>query len=315
MAFRRFALPAILTLCVLFVLMTGGSDLHYSILSNLGLISAINGLSKTQEGPPPNTHCFSPLLVSEPSPETDLVDATTYLQHALIIDSAKPSASYGLGYVSILRHDYGAAWAALSVGKARREQITVALWVRSGIQTGELLQWDVEPRGALGITLNGQARQTLLAGCRDVAVVLYELATEVAPEQADLWLDRIDVYADQWTEALEALQLAKTHHPTNPYLDLIDAYLTYYARQDKDASVQALILAYDHLGNVDSATLSVARRKWLYKAYLLSADLAIQTGEISVGKAWLAKALNVASDEIPSHEALARLTQLQSARP
>jgi len=293
---------------------SGVSGLHYSILTNLGLINATKSLSKIQDGRL-GDRCFSPLLSSAPSSESELGDAIAYLQHAMVIDSSRQSGAYGLGYVSLLLHDYNTAWTALSASKAQREQIAIALWTRSGVQTGEFLQWNVEPRDALGTTLNRQARQALLTGCRDVAVELYELATEVSPEQIDLWLDRIDVYANEWDKALNALQLAQAQHPADPYLNLVDAYLTYYARQDEDASDQALIQAYNYLGNVDSAALSLARRKWLYKAFLLSSDLAVQIDEIDAGRVWLAKALDVASDEIPSHEARARLTRLQSRVP
>jgi tetratricopeptide (TPR) repeat protein len=309
--FSRVALPVIVLLGLLPVLAAQASDLHYSVLSNLGWITTLDALS-TKDGEILDDRCFSPLLVSAPFSQADLSTATTHLQRAFRADSTRAPAAYGLGYVLLLQHQYNPAWTALSILKPQRDGIAIALWVNAGLHIGELQHWDEDRRVALGIALNQQARQTLLAGCRNASVVLYELATEIAPEESDFWLDRIDVYADEWEKALNALKNAKDLYPTDPYFDYVGAYLAYFAHHDRDTAEKILERTLDYVPDADINSLSPQQRKWLYRAYLLWAELVIQRDKAEAGRTWLEKALLVAGDAIPSDEARARLAQLQS---
>jgi len=309
--FSRLALPVIALLGLLPILTAQASDLHYSVLSNLGWIAILDALS-TKDGEMLDDRCFSPLLMSAPFSQVDLSTTTTYFQRAFRADSTRVPAAYGLGYVSLLQHQYDPAWTALSAMKPQRDGIATALWVNAGLHIGELQHWDEDRRVALGTAVNQQARQTLLAGCRNASVVLYELATEIAPEESDLWLDRIDVYADEWEKSLNALQNAKDLDPTNPYFDYVGAYLAYFAHHDRDTAEKILESTLVHVPDIDINSLSPQQRKWLYRTYLLWAELVVQHDKAETGRTWLEKALRVAGDAIPSDEARARLAQLQS---
>ena len=76
------------------------------------------------------------------------------------------------------------------------------------------------------------AYQWVNGGKRRDGLVLYDLATALAPHELDIWLARIDAYANEWDAVRDLYVTAADLFPGDPYLDIVKAFASLYGAND-----------------------------------------------------------------------------------
>lgn len=224
------------------------------------------------------------------------------------------SAAYGLAFSASKVSKYEFAAAAFESLARGRANILFPYEVMALKQIGGVNELYLEDRTTMAQQLARFGWQYLVTGRRDDAVVIYELATHVDPDNLEIWLDRIEIYANEWDKALDAYEHASLFFPDDPFMLMAGAYVNLNRPGNYDTGISLLNRAIPMLENVDISKLSRTQSTWLYYSYVMSAEVAVRDGNIDQARNWLNQAVELASTSIAPYLAQERLIELENSR-
>lgn len=227
-------------------------------------------------------------LPNEDSIFTPIIDgpkvafSRTYMINDLVNRPIDASLLYGVGVASLLVGNNDTARTALASAEAARNDLILPLRLLAQQRLGKLNEIPTLERMQYAEQLSNLAYSWVNGGKRPEGLALYELATALAPEQLDIWLARIDAYANDWQAMQASWNQAKALFPGEPYLEAVEAFYQLYGVGNRDAAQAAADSALAKL-SLDSAKGSPVKSKWLYNLYLVKGDLVISSPSLAVG--------------------------------
>jgi tetratricopeptide (TPR) repeat protein len=248
-----------------------------------------------------------------PARYADLARQSLSQFRSSLASAPNKSASYGLGRLLLRLHDFLGAYDAFENVIGDKGEIAFPWKMVALVHTDNLSRLDWVERTQLGEKLAQRARLFVKTGRRIEGLVMYELATTVGPEISESWLDKIELYANEWSKAGTAYQQASQLFPDDPYVAVAGAFIRLYGYQDPSAATILIEHAMETLKEIDIVGLSRTHTAWLYYGYIISADLALQRGDRKAARAWLDKAAQVPNVSLDQGINLRNLSELVKA--